>query len=103
VSGNGRTSNAKSAGTVTLGELTVHRLVMEQCVSPEPACGPPKDRAEALAVLRRAVELGVNFIDTADSYGPEVNEELIAERCRLILRTSSSRPRAAGFVPDQAI
>jgi len=41
--------------------------------------GPPKDRAEALAVLRRAVELGVNFIDTADSYGPEVNEELIAE------------------------
>src|SRR5437879_5751514 len=41
--------------------------------------GPPKSRTGALAVLRRAVELGVNFIDTADSYGPEVSEELIAE------------------------
>ena len=41
--------------------------------------GPPKDRATALGVLRRAVELGVNFIDTADSYGPYVNEEYIAE------------------------
>ena len=41
--------------------------------------GPPKDRDAAIAVLRRAVELGVNFIDTADSYGPEVSEELIAE------------------------
>ncbi len=41
--------------------------------------GPPKNHAGALAVLRRAVELGVNFIDTADSYGPNVSEELIAE------------------------
>jgi pyridoxine 4-dehydrogenase len=41
--------------------------------------GPPKDRKAALALLRRAVELGVNFIDTADSYGPHVSEELIAE------------------------
>src|SRR5512132_1877034 len=41
--------------------------------------GPPEDHDEAIAVLRRAVELGVNFIDTADSYGPEVSEELIAE------------------------
>jgi aryl-alcohol dehydrogenase-like predicted oxidoreductase len=41
--------------------------------------GPPKDRAHALAVLRRAYELGCNFIDTADSYGPHVDEELIAE------------------------
>jgi pyridoxine 4-dehydrogenase len=41
--------------------------------------GPPKDRKAALAVLRRAIELGVNFIDTADSYGPNVSEELIAE------------------------
>src|SRR4029450_7331625 len=40
--------------------------------------GPPADRDEALAVLRRAVDLGVNFIDTADSYGPDVSEELIA-------------------------
>lgn len=41
--------------------------------------GPPSDRAEAIRVLQRAVELGVNFIDTADSYGPNVSEELIAE------------------------
>jgi aryl-alcohol dehydrogenase-like predicted oxidoreductase len=41
--------------------------------------GPPKDSATAIAVLRRAVELGINFIDTADSYGPNVSEELIAE------------------------
>ncbi len=41
--------------------------------------GPPKDRKGAIAVLRRAIELDVNFIDTADSYGPHVNEELIAE------------------------
>ena len=41
--------------------------------------GPPKDPASALAVLRRATELGVNFIDTADSYGPYVSEELIAK------------------------
>ena len=41
--------------------------------------GPPRDRGEALAVLRRAVELGVDFIDTADSYGPAISEELIAE------------------------
>jgi len=41
--------------------------------------GPPKDRAGALAVLRKAIDLGVNFVDTADSYGPNVSEELIAE------------------------
>ena len=41
--------------------------------------GEPKDRGEAIKVLRRAVELGINFIDTADSYGPEVSENLIAE------------------------
>jgi pyridoxine 4-dehydrogenase len=41
--------------------------------------GPPKDKDEAISVLKRAVELGVNFIDTADSYGPHISEELIAE------------------------
>ena len=69
------------AGTVTLGgELTVHRLGYGAMrVTGAGIWGPPKDRAGALAVLRRAVELGVNFIDTADSYGPDVSEELIAE------------------------
>src|SRR5579862_6677097 len=70
-----------SAGTVTLGgELTVRRLGYGAMrLTGAGVWGPPKDRAAALAVLRRAVELGVNFIDTADSYGPEVSEELIGE------------------------
>src|SRR6201747_146885 len=41
--------------------------------------GPPADKAESIKVLKKAIELGVNFIDTADSYGPNVSEELIAE------------------------
>jgi pyridoxine 4-dehydrogenase len=73
--------NAKQAGTVTLGnEISVHRLGYGAMRLTGPGIwGPPKDRKSALAVLRRAVELGVNFIDTADSYGPHVSEELIAE------------------------
>src|SRR6201993_4526496 len=73
--------NATQAGTVTLGnEISVHRLGYGAMRLTGPGIwGPPKDRKAALAVLRRAVELGVNFIDTADSYGPHVNEELIAE------------------------
>jgi pyridoxine 4-dehydrogenase len=69
------------AGTIKLGsELPVHRLGFGAMrLTGEGIWGPPKDRKAALAVLRRAVELGVNFIDTADSYGPNVSEELIAE------------------------
>jgi pyridoxine 4-dehydrogenase len=72
---------AVSSGTITLGrELTVNRLGFGAMrLTGEGIWGPPKDRAAAIAVLRRAVELGVNFIDTADSYGPNVSEELIAE------------------------
>jgi len=72
---------ATQAGTVSLGnELSVHRLGYGAMRLTGPGIwGPPKDRKAALAVLRRAVELGVNFIDTADSYGPHVSEELIAE------------------------
>ena len=72
---------ASLAGSVSLGgELSVHRLGFGAMrLTGEGIWGPPKNRAEAIAVLRRAVELGVNFIDTADSYGPHVNEELIAE------------------------
>ena len=73
--------SAAAAGNVLLGqELSVHRLGFGAMrLTGEGIWGPPKDRQAALAVLRRAVELGVNFIDTADSYGPHVNEELIAE------------------------
>jgi pyridoxine 4-dehydrogenase len=70
-----------STGKVSLGgEISVHRLGFGAMrITGEGIWGPPKDRKGALAVLRRAVELGVNFIDTADSYGPYVSEELIAE------------------------
>lgn len=73
--------SAKLAGQVSLGgELSVNRLGFGAMrLTGEGVWGPPKDRNKALAVLRRAVELDVNFIDTADSYGPKVSEELIAE------------------------
>jgi len=66
--------------TIRVGDLTVNRLgfgAMRLC-GPQ-IWGPPKDRAAALEVLRRAYALGCNFFDTADSYGPHVDEELIAE------------------------
>ena len=72
--------SAASAGTVTLGDLTVNRMGYGAMrITGKGIWGPPADREGALATLRRAVELGVNFIDTADSYGPFVSEELIAE------------------------
>jgi aryl-alcohol dehydrogenase-like predicted oxidoreductase len=71
---------AAAAGTVDLGDLTVNRMGFGAMRITGPGIwGPPKDRDECIRVLRRAVELGVNFIDTADSYGPNVSEELIAE------------------------
>ena len=73
--------SASLAGNISLGgKISVHRLGFGSMrLTGEGIWGPPKDRKGALAVLRRAVELGVNFIDTADSYGPNVSEELIAE------------------------
>lgn len=78
---NSKEISASLAGTLSLGgELTVHRLGFGAMrLTGEGIWGPPKDRKAAIAVLRRAVELGVNFIDTADSYGPCVSEEIIAE------------------------
>jgi aryl-alcohol dehydrogenase-like predicted oxidoreductase len=72
--------SAAAAGTVALGDLTVNRLGYGAMrITGKGIWGPPADHAAAIATLRRAVELGVNFIDTADSYGPNVSEELIAE------------------------
>src|ERR1035438_460394 len=73
--------SARLAGNVSLGgELSVNRLGFGAMrLTGEGVWGPPKDRKAALAVLRRAVELDVQFIDTADSYGPYTSEELIAE------------------------
>lgn len=71
---------AAAAGTVTIGDLTVNRLGYGTMrLTGRGVFGPPQDRRQAIQVLRRAVELGVNFIDTADSYGPYVAEELVAE------------------------
>jgi pyridoxine 4-dehydrogenase len=73
--------SARKAGIIDLGgELSVSRLGFGAMrLTGEGIWGPPKDQEGALAVLRSAVGLGVDFIDTADSYGPEVSEELIAE------------------------
>src|SRR6266568_7806992 len=75
------TISAQASGTFSLGGKTpVHRLGFGAMrLTGEGIWGEPKDPAEAKRVLKRAVELGVNFIDTADSYGPEVSERLIGE------------------------
>ena len=76
-----RSITAAAAGTFAIGgDLTVNRLAFGSMRITGPGIwGPPADKPAALATLRRAVELGVNLIDTADSYGPYVSEELIAE------------------------
>ncbi len=76
-----QTLPAAQSGTITIGgDLTVNRMGFGAMrITGKGIWGPPEDRASAIATLRRAVELGVDFIDTADSYGPNVSEELIAE------------------------
>jgi aryl-alcohol dehydrogenase-like predicted oxidoreductase len=84
-SGNGHDgqgqSPAAASGTFRIGnDLPVHRLGFGAMrVTGKGIWGEPRDKAEAIAVLRRSLELGVTFIDTADSYGPDVSERLIAE------------------------
>jgi aryl-alcohol dehydrogenase-like predicted oxidoreductase len=77
-------SLARKAGEFLIGnDLRVTRLGFGSMrITGNGIWGEPADRAEAVRVLRRAVELGVNFIDTADSYGPEVSEAIIAEALR---------------------
>jgi aryl-alcohol dehydrogenase-like predicted oxidoreductase len=74
-------NTAAAAGTLTLGgDLTVNRLGFGAMrITGEGIWGEPRNPEEARRVLRRAIELGVNFIDTADAYGPEVSERIIAE------------------------
>lgn len=76
-----KTIDAAASGSFTIGgDLTVNRMGFGAMrITGNGIWGEPKDSEEAKRVLRRAVELGVNFIDTADSYGPEVSERLIAE------------------------
>ncbi len=100
---------AAAAGTVTIGgDLSVNRLGFGAMrVTGKGIWGEPPDGAEARRVLRRAVELGVDFIDTADAYGPEVSERLIAEALHpyprgLVIATKGglTRPSAPQWVPD---
>ena len=93
-----------------IGDLTVNRLgfgAMRVC-GPN-VWGPPKDRSMRMQCLRRAYELGANFFDTADSYGPHVDEELIAEALHpypkdLVIATKGGlvRPRAGRLGPRTA-
>lgn len=73
-------TTATAAGTISIGDVTVNRMGFGAMrITGEGIWGDPPDRSQAKGLLRRVVELGVNLIDTADSYGPEVSEELIAE------------------------
>ncbi len=100
---------AAAAGTFTIGEdLVVNRMGYGAMRITGPSIwGEPKDPAEAREVLRRTLQLGVNFIDTADAYGPDVSERLIAEALHpyprgLVIATKGGqlRPSAAQWVPD---
>jgi aryl-alcohol dehydrogenase-like predicted oxidoreductase len=74
------TMSAAQAGTIQVGDFNVNRMGFGAMrITGEGIWGPPKDEDQAIAVLQRAVELGVTFIDTADAYGPEVSENLIHE------------------------
>jgi aryl-alcohol dehydrogenase-like predicted oxidoreductase len=100
--------NAAAAGTLVLGDLSVNRLGFGAMRITGPGIwGEPEDPDEAKAVLRRAVEFGINLIDTADIYGPEVSERLIAEALHpypegLVIATKGglTRPEPDRLVPD---
>jgi aryl-alcohol dehydrogenase-like predicted oxidoreductase len=102
-------ATAAESGTFTIGgDLTVYRLGFGAMqITGKGIWGEPRDHDEAVRVLKRAVELGVNFIDTADSYGPEVSERLIGEALHpyaegLIIATKAGlvRPGPGEWVPN---
>jgi pyridoxine 4-dehydrogenase len=92
-----------------LGVFTVHRIGFGAMQLPGPGVmGPPRDHDEAIAVLRRAVELGVNHIDTAQFYGPDVSNELIREALHpypddlvLVSKVGAFRDDQGGWLPGQ--
>ena len=106
--GRSMTVPAAAAGTITIGgDLTVNRMGFGAMrLTGKGIWGPPRDPEEAVRVLQRAVELGVNFIDTADSYGPYVAEELIARALHpypgLVIATKGGleRPGPDRWVPN---
>jgi len=103
------TVSAAESGTFLLGnDLPVHRLGFGAMrITGDGIWGPPKDRQESLAVLRRAIELGVTLIDTAEAYGPHVSEQLIGEALHpypkdLVIATKGGldRPAPGEWVPN---
>jgi len=95
--------NASASGQFTIGDITINRLGYGAMrITGRGVWGPPSDRNAARATLRRLPELGVNFIDTADSYGPNVSEELIREALHpypgLLIATKAGLTRSG---PDE--
>lgn len=94
----------QASGTFRIGDLTVHRLGFGAMrITGKGIWGPPKDHGECIRVLRRTIELGIDFIDTADSYGPYISEELIREALHpypknLVIATKAGLVRTG---PDQ--
>lgn len=96
-----------AAGTYTLGDRTVRRMGYGAMQLAGPGVfGPPRDRAEAIAVLRAAVEAGVNHIDTSDFYGPHVTNEIIREALHpypqdlvIVTKVSAKRDEKGGWLP----
>jgi pyridoxine 4-dehydrogenase len=102
--------NAAKSGTFSIGgDLKVHRLGFGAMrITGEGVWGPPKDKSEAIAVLKDLAGLGVDFIDTADAYGPEVSEDLIAEALypykNVVIATKGglTRPGPGSWTPSGA-
>ncbi len=100
---------AISMQTFPLGSFHVGRVGFGAMQLPGPGVfGPPRDREQALAVLRRAIELGINHIDTAQFYGPDVSNELIREALHpypadlaLVTKVGGARDDAGGWIPAQ--
>src|SRR5882672_10129916 len=99
--------NASASGQFRIGAITVNRLGYGAMrITGRGIWGAPADRQAALATLRRLPEIGVNFIDTADSYGPDVSEKLIREALHpyrgLLVATKAglTRPGPGEWVPN---
>src|SRR5712692_9602704 len=100
--------NASASGQFRIGDITVDRLGYGAMrITGRGIWGAPSDRQAALATLRRLPEIGVNSIDTADSYGPDVSEELIREALHPASRHTSSKagpgsPRSLQCLPSSS-
>lgn len=99
--------SARESGTFTVAGKTVHRLGFGAMRLTGPGIwGEPDDRDEAIRVLRRAVDLGVDFIDTADAYGPNVADEILREALHpysdgllIATKVGHTRPRPSHWIP----